>query len=84
MYRYWLLTFIQGKNLRRQVQRARDLPEGASKNSIKTGKKQGRKSREALKRKREKFTEKKKIWAAQKQAAEGTCGAFIHQASYKY
>jgi hypothetical protein len=89
MYKCWLLTFIQGKNLRYYIQRAKkleNLQEGVSRNSLKTGKKQGRKSKEALKRKRQKFVEKKKVWAAQKaaqKAAEGKCGMFIHTAGFK-
>ncbi|KAF8327853.1 hypothetical protein F5887DRAFT_924642 [Amanita rubescens] len=41
-----------GKNLRYYLQPAKDLPEGVSKNSVKTGTKQGRKSKEAQKAKR--------------------------------
>jgi hypothetical protein len=81
MYRYWLLTFIQGKNLRYfwQWVKLEDLPEGVSRNSLKTGKKHGGRSKEALERKWQKFLEKKKIQKAAQEAAEGKCGMFIHR-----
>jgi hypothetical protein len=65
---------ISGKNLRYYITRARNLPEGVSRNSIKTGTKQGKKSREAQKKKRKR--DAVKIRAA-RMAAEAKWGEFI-------
>ena len=71
-----LLTSTAGKNLRYYIQRVKDLPEGVSKNSVKTGtSKQGRKSKEAQKRKRKRDAQKIK---AARAAAEAKWGAFLN------
>jgi hypothetical protein len=72
--REFALTLTAGKNLHYHLQRTKAKPEGMSRNSWKTGMKEGNKSREAQKRKRKKDVVK--ILVARK-AAEGKWGAFV-------